>query len=134
MWSDDPVHSRSVANACIYGDILPMTGSKKCTSIARGTLGVLPRALGQVCCAWAGGIRGYAEAAYDINSRTKPHLNVGTIGHVDHGKTTLTAAITKVQHFQGSILFAGLCVVVFTLVSHFQYPLAGVGSESTPYQ
>ena len=29
--------------------------------------------------------------------RTKPHVNVGTIGHVDHGKTTLTAAITKVQ-------------------------------------
>ena len=36
--------------------------------------------------------RGYA---YDLNSRTKPHLNIGTIGHVDHGKTTLTAAITK---------------------------------------
>ena len=28
--------------------------------------------------------------------RTKPHCNVGTIGHIDHGKTTLTAAITKV--------------------------------------
>src|SRR5690349_25145634 len=28
--------------------------------------------------------------------RTKPHVNVGTIGHVDHGKTTLTAALTKV--------------------------------------
>ena len=28
--------------------------------------------------------------------RSKPHLNIGTIGHVDHGKTTLTAAITKV--------------------------------------
>ncbi|MCP4407850.1 MAG: elongation factor Tu, partial [Gammaproteobacteria bacterium] len=28
--------------------------------------------------------------------RTKPHINVGTIGHVDHGKTTLTAAMTKV--------------------------------------
>ena len=27
--------------------------------------------------------------------RTKPHCNIGTIGHVDHGKTTLTAAITK---------------------------------------
>ena len=27
--------------------------------------------------------------------RTKPHVNIGTIGHVDHGKTTLTAAITK---------------------------------------
>lgn len=37
-----------------------------------------------------------AAADYDINTRTKPHLNVGTIGHVDHGKTTLTAAITKV--------------------------------------
>ncbi|MEV5528292.1 elongation factor Tu [Streptomyces prunicolor] len=30
--------------------------------------------------------------------RTKPHVNVGTIGHIDHGKTTLTAAITKVLH------------------------------------
>ncbi|MEE9157324.1 MAG: GTP-binding protein, partial [Gammaproteobacteria bacterium] len=28
--------------------------------------------------------------------RTKPHVNVGTIGHVDHGKTTLTAAMTKI--------------------------------------
>ena len=33
--------------------------------------------------------------------RSKPHVNVGTIGHVDHGKTTLTAAITKVQHDKG---------------------------------
>ncbi|MFZ1860150.1 MAG: GTP-binding protein, partial [Candidatus Competibacter sp.] len=29
--------------------------------------------------------------------RSKPHVNVGTIGHVDHGKTTLTAAITRVM-------------------------------------
>lgn len=35
--------------------------------------------------------------SYDINTRSKPHLNIGTIGHVDHGKTTLTAAITKVM-------------------------------------
>ncbi len=33
--------------------------------------------------------------------RTKPHVNIGTIGHVDHGKTTLTAAITKYLAFQG---------------------------------
>ena len=33
--------------------------------------------------------------------RSKPHVNVGTIGHVDHGKTTLTAAITKVLSFEG---------------------------------
>ncbi|KAK6638452.1 hypothetical protein RUM44_008881 [Polyplax serrata] len=38
--------------------------------------------------------RNYAEKK--VYERTKPHLNVGTIGHVDHGKTTLTAAITKV--------------------------------------
>jgi len=38
--------------------------------------------------------------------RTKPHVNVGTIGHVDHGKTTLTAAITKVaaEHFGGEFI------------------------------
>src|SRR5213075_368407 len=34
--------------------------------------------------------------------RTKPHLNIGTIGHIDHGKTTLTAAITKVLAEQNS--------------------------------
>ena len=33
--------------------------------------------------------------------RTKPHCNVGTIGHVDHGKTTLTAAMTKVSADNG---------------------------------
>ncbi|MDA0815146.1 MAG: GTP-binding protein, partial [Chloroflexi bacterium] len=33
--------------------------------------------------------------AKGVFERTKPHLNVGTIGHVDHGKTSLTAAITK---------------------------------------
>ncbi|MEJ2368163.1 MAG: elongation factor Tu [Acidobacteriota bacterium] len=37
--------------------------------------------------------------------RTKPHVNVGTIGHVDHGKTTLTAAITKVQAAKGLAQF-----------------------------
>src|SRR4026208_1132594 len=36
-----------------------------------------------------------AKAKYE---RTNPHVNVGTIGHIDHGKTTLTAAITKVLH------------------------------------
>ena len=33
--------------------------------------------------------------------RSKPHINVGTIGHIDHGKTTLTAAITKILAEQG---------------------------------
>ena len=39
--------------------------------------------------------------AKDVFERTKPHVNVGTIGHVDHGKTTLTAAITQTLASQG---------------------------------
>ena len=37
--------------------------------------------------------------------RTKPHVNIGTIGHVDHGKTTLTAAITKYLSLSGYASF-----------------------------
>ncbi len=37
--------------------------------------------------------------------RTKPHVNIGTIGHVDHGKTTLTAAITKYLALKGDADF-----------------------------
>lgn len=48
---------------------------------------------------------------YDINSRSKPHLNIGTIGHVDHGKTTLTAAITKVT-LEASEYWSRLAFVV----------------------
>ena len=39
--------------------------------------------------------------AKGVYERTKPHVNVGTIGHVDHGKTSLTAAITKVLSAEG---------------------------------
>ena len=39
--------------------------------------------------------------AKEVFERTKPHVNVGTIGHVDHGKTTLTASITMVLQEQG---------------------------------
>ena len=39
-----------------------------------------------------------AKQKYD---RSKPHMNVGTMGHIDHGKTTLTAAITKWCNLQG---------------------------------
>src|SRR5499427_6667876 len=44
-----------------------------------------------------------AKAKFD---RSKPHVNIGTIGHIDHGKTTLTAAITKVLHTK----FSGVAV------------------------
>ncbi|KAI0788574.1 translation elongation factor Tu [Abortiporus biennis] len=49
--------------------------------------------------------RGYAEAAAQKFDRTKPFMNIGTIGHVDHGKTTLTAAITKVMADRGGAQF-----------------------------
>jgi elongation factor Tu len=45
--------------------------------------------------------RGEQEMSKEKFERTKPHLNIGTIGHVDHGKTTLTAAITKVLSTKG---------------------------------
>ena len=38
-------------------------------------------------------------------TRNKPHLNIGTIGHIDHGKTTLTAAITKTLSMGGTADF-----------------------------
>ncbi|KIO18937.1 hypothetical protein M407DRAFT_31409 [Tulasnella calospora MUT 4182] len=47
--------------------------------------------------------RAYSDAK--VYSRSKPHLNIGTIGHVDHGKTTLTAAITKVLAESGGASF-----------------------------
>src|SRR4030043_382787 len=43
-----------------------------------------------------------AKAVFE---RTKPHVNVGTIGHVDHGKTTLTSAMTKVMELKGLCKF-----------------------------
>ncbi len=48
--------------------------------------------------AWTG-----CRALSTVFQRTKPHLNIGTIGHVDHGKTTLTAAITKVRGLFGRL-------------------------------
>ncbi len=55
--------------------------------------------------------------AKDKFERTKPHVNVGTIGHVDHGKTTLTAAITLVQEKKG-------------LASYISYDEVAKASES----
>src|SRR5512145_1540224 len=69
--------------------------------------------------------------------RTKPHLNVGTSGHIDHGKTTLTAAIVKVQSRKGmakAISYADIAKggtvrdatkTVTIAVSHVEYESAG---------
>ena len=47
--------------------------------------------------------------AKEAFQRTKPHVNVGTIGHVDHGKSTLTAAIVEVQSKKGMAKTNQLC-------------------------
>lgn len=54
-------------------------------------------------------VRQYAEKK--VFERNKPHCNVGTIGHVDHGKTTLTAAITKG-------LFLERCIRFYQMISY----------------
>src|SRR5512146_1056838 len=53
----------------------------------------------------AGNHEGKNTVAKQKFERTKPHVNVGTIGHIDHGKTTLTAAITKTLATQGLAQF-----------------------------
>ncbi len=49
--------------------------------------------------------------AKEAFKRDKPHINVGTIGHIDHGKTTLTAAITKHQHSKGLGMFVDFAAI-----------------------
>ena len=66
--------------------------------------------------------------------RSKPHLNVGTMGHIDHGKTTLTAAITKVQALRGFGEFRGFDTIdnapeekargITINISHVEYQTA----------
>src|SRR5574341_2614277 len=66
--------------------------------------------------------------------RTKPHVNVGTIGHIDHGKTTLTAAITKVLAMKGQASFRAFDSIdnapeerergITIAVSHVEYETA----------
>ncbi len=81
----------SSANACI---ILPFLCLLLCLQGASGrpiNWRVFAAPSVAAPCGAGGGVRWYA----DVFVREKPHVNVGTIGHVDHGKTTLTAAITK---------------------------------------
>lgn len=46
-----------------------------------------------------------SKAGFAKFDRSKPHLNVGTVGHIDHGKTTLTAAISKYLSNKGLAAF-----------------------------
>ncbi len=75
--------------------------------------------------------------AKDVFSRTKPHVNVGTIGHIDHGKTTLTGALLSVQAAKGLASFKSYADIakggtvrddtktVTIAVSHVEYETEG---------
>ncbi len=75
--------------------------------------------------------------AKDTFVRTKPHVNVGTIGHIDHGKTTLTAALLAVQGAKGLAKFKSYADIakggtvrdetktVTIAVSHVEYEIGG---------
>ena len=65
--------------------------------------------------------------------RTKPHVNIGTIGHVDHGKTTLTAAITKVLALKGQAHFEHTIAIKggkADILSSFEYVEQVLGEKS----
>src|SRR2546428_2932309 len=72
--------------------------------------------------------------AKKVFQRTKPHVNVGTIGHVDHGKTTLTAAITKVLGMKGKAKFTSFAEIdkapeerargITIAIAHLEYETA----------
>ena len=65
--------------------------------------------------------------------RTKPHVNIGTIGHVDHGKTTLTAAITLPPIFLSSpCLVIGIPVALLTFCLIFVTPTALLSENDNP--
>ena len=60
--------------------------------------------------------------------RTKPHVNIGTIGHVDHGKTTLTAAITMLTFAEmlGASSGLGYYIINYTNFANYVNVIAGI--------
>ncbi|KAM9843025.1 elongation factor Tu, mitochondrial [Aulostomus maculatus] len=81
-----------------------LMGLRACVSALQvSSLGLLHTSF--KLCAVPLNLRSFAAEAKKTFVREKPHLNIGTIGHVDHGKTTLTAAITKVLAGAGGANF-----------------------------
>lgn len=76
----------------ILGSSMP-TLTRICASAVSGLKGIRSSSK----CSIASGVNALMmrRFATEVYNRSKPHINIGTIGHVDHGKTTLTAAITK---------------------------------------
>ncbi|CAI7732077.1 unnamed protein product, partial [Closterium sp. NIES-53] len=85
-------------DAVLSGAVSPFRSSVTCAAAwSTSFRGIVP----SVPAGDAAAIAAQCRRGYATFSRSKPHLNIGTIGHVDHGKTTLTAAITKVLADEG---------------------------------
>ncbi|CAI5958027.1 unnamed protein product [Closterium sp. NIES-64] len=85
-------------DAVLSGAVSPFRSSVTCAAASSMSFrGIAP----SVAAGDAAAIAAQCRRGYATFSRSKPHLNIGTIGHVDHGKTTLTAAITKVLADEG---------------------------------
>ncbi|XP_025050737.1 elongation factor Tu, mitochondrial, partial [Alligator sinensis] len=87
-WDDPPFLSSAGLRSCLSRSVL-------------GVLGVVASAPSSTAVCH----RGFSVEAKKTYVRDRPHVNIGTIGHVDHGKTTLTAAITKILSETGSAKF-----------------------------
>ena len=78
--------------------------------------------------------------AKDSFTRTKPHVNVGTIGHIDHGKTTLTGALVAVQAAKNLAVAKSYADILRELREAFRDPsyeaaeVLGVTVDATPQQ
>ncbi|KAL7747884.1 translation elongation factor Tu [Sorochytrium milnesiophthora] len=107
--------ARAITRACARAGRTAATAQlKSATAVTTRNLSVRCAALAQITPRYTGRVNQAlalprASARYMSSegkfNRSKPHLNVGTIGHVDHGKTTLTAAITKVLADKGKAQF-----------------------------
>ena len=72
--------------------------------------------------------------AKEVFVRTKPHVNVGTIGHIDHGKTTLTAALTKVSADKGWAKFISYDEVAKASESQGNFLFVDVGRPAKDFR
>lgn len=103
------VNGRQLFPLILSRRIARLQGASRCirafSANARGSTKVATGGLLSSNRLGGGGRLGLAAFATGTFQRTKPHVNIGTIGHVDHGKTTLTAAITKVLAEQGGAQF-----------------------------
>ncbi|KAH9837107.1 translation elongation factor Tu [Rhodofomes roseus] len=97
--------SRAVSRRLAGSRAASYSSSTCSRTLLRNPTRVVPPTFSHAKVGWVSRRSHYVDGLSSKYNRAKPHLNIGTIGHVDHGKTTLTAAITKVLAEQGGAMF-----------------------------